>query len=234
MRSCFRPTLIQKLSPSPDRREECRPIGNHSSIRRRPSQPYPLVLERLSVRRCAFFFLCWLARRATANLLVESSGRAAATLAGLLSGAAFSWSTLSMQEFSLIRKINIAVEPCSWRDQVPPFYTDSTTLAAARRSMRNCSALKECPQVLHLQLALALGGFPAPALCRLFSLGRNANTNSPPQSLHSRLTILTLVPQCGLTCRIPSHRRLRSPGTAKLATAPITNSDRWRPESCCS
>ena len=39
----------------------------------------------------------------------------------------------------------------------------------------SCSALKECPQVLHLQLALDLVEFPGAELTRPFSLGRNAN-----------------------------------------------------------
>jgi hypothetical protein len=69
----------------------------------------------------------------------------------------------------------------------------STTLALARLPARSCSAVKACPQVLHLHFAFGLIRLPVPN--PLFSLGRNAMTNSPPHSRHCRLAMVTLFPR---------------------------------------
>ncbi len=100
-------------------------------------------------------------------------------------------------------------------------YAVPITFGFARLSMRNCPALKECPQVLHLQFAFERGGLPTPVLGRLFSLGRNAITNSPPQSMHSRLAILTLVPQWRRVCR--NHTRFQTKGCILPRSAAARN-----------
>ena len=85
----------------------------------------------------------------------------------------------------------------------------STTFALDRLPARSCSAVKACPQVLHLHFAFGLIRLPAPS--PLFSLGRNAMTSSPPHSRHCRLAIVTLFPQ-----------RLDLSGVSKLES-PVQN-----------
>jgi hypothetical protein len=118
---------------------------------------------------------------AIANLLPESFECADAPFADLASGAAFSCSILSISVV-LLRRFS-------------PIYDRWIALAPNRLSSRNCSALNECPHVLHRQFAFDLTEFPAAGLNRPFSLGRNAITNSPPHSMHARFAISTLLPQ---------------------------------------
>jgi len=68
-------------------------------------------------------------------------------------------------------------------------YAGSTTFKCARLSARSCSAVKACPQVLHLQVVFGLNRLLTPRPGP-FSLGRNAITSSPPHSRHSRLATL--------------------------------------------
>jgi len=69
-------------------------------------------------------------------------------------------------------------------------YACAATFVAPRLSARSSSALNAWPQVLHLHFAFGLITGPSPVFDRLFSLGRNAITNSPPQPKHRRFSIV--------------------------------------------
>jgi hypothetical protein len=66
----------------------------------------------------------------------------------------------------------------------------STWFKLARLSARNCSAVYEFPQVLHLHFAFGLARIPALGLPEPLSLGRNAITRSPPHCRHFRLIMI--------------------------------------------
>jgi hypothetical protein len=159
-----------------------------------------LVFDLLSVRLCALFFLCLLAILFSEYLLAEDSERPAVSL-GLGSVPIFP-SRFAIRCFSF--KITSRATHCivwGWAyDEGSLLGVCSTTLALARLPARSCSAVKACPQVLHLHFAFGLIRLPVPN--PLFSLGRNAMTNSPPHSRHCRLAMVTLFPR-------RSGRRLR-------------------------
>jgi len=107
----------------------------------------------------------------------------------------------------LLNKVTCRATHCivwSWAyDEGSLLGVCSTTLTLARLSARSCSAVKECPQVLHLHFAFGLIRLPVPN--PLFSLGRNAMTNSPPHSRHCRLAMVTLFPRrLGLISKLES------------------------------
>jgi len=59
-------------------------------------------------------------------------------------------------------------------------------------SARNCSALKNSPQVPHRHFAFELAGLLLAVRGRPTSLGRNAMTSSPPQARHVLFAIFMI------------------------------------------